>query len=82
MIKDSFEIIPEEKIIKYISKSSDKIYSIKEFYSFIMDEFDEPEYMRYDIPIEAISKDKYRLINGWNIDKKAEKHLKGSLLAR
>jgi hypothetical protein len=36
--------------------------------------------MRYDIPIEAIGKDEFKLINGWTIDEKALKFLKGGVL--
>jgi hypothetical protein len=80
MIKNDFEINPEKKIIKYISKGSKKTYSVKELYSYIMDVFDEPEYMRFDLPIEALSKTKFKLINGWSIDKEAKKQLKGNLV--
>lgn len=80
MIKDDFKINPEEKIIEFNSKGPGKTYSVKEFYSYIMDVFDEPEYMRFDIPIEAESKNRFILINDWRIDKKAKKLLKGTLI--
>jgi len=44
---------------------------VKTLYSEIMDIFDEPEYMRYDIPIESLSDSKFKLINGWSLDKKS-----------
>jgi hypothetical protein len=79
MIKVDFILNPGKKIISHNPKGSGKIYSVKEFYSYLMDTFDDPEYMRYEVPIEATGKDKFKLINGWTIDKEAKKHLKGNL---
>ena len=79
MIGNDFRIDFEKKKISYNSKGSKRKYSVVEFYSFLQDLFDEPENMKYDIPIEATGKGKFRLINGWTIDEKARKHLKGSL---
>lgn len=70
----------EKKKIIY-KGSGKKIYSVIELYSFLQDTFDEPENMKYKIPIEAKSKTEFSLINGWTIDEKALKHLKeGSLV--
>ena len=76
MIKDDF-IIDFEKIkIRYNPKGSNKTYQIKEFYSYIQNVFDEPENMKYDIPIVAKSNTRFSLVNGWSIDNNAKKHLK------
>lgn len=80
MIKDDFEINPEKKVIRFNSKGSGKTYSVRELYSYLMDAFDEPENMKYDIPIVAKSKDEFELINGWTIDKNSLKYLKGGSL--
>lgn len=53
---------------------------VKELYSNLMDIFDEPEYMRHDLPIEAFSKYEFKLINGWKIDQSSTKFIKGSLV--
>lgn len=79
MIGKTFKIDLKNKKILLKSKKVNKIYSINELYSYLMDLFDEPEYMRYDIPIEATRNGKFKLINGWRIDKKAKKYLEGDL---
>lgn len=80
MISNDFKIDFENKIISYNPSGSGKIYTINELYSFLQDTFDEPQNMRYDIPIKAKSKTKYLLINGWTIDEEGMKHLKGGTL--
>ena len=77
MIEKDFEIDFKNKKISF--KGKDKEYTAPDLYSFLMDTFDESENMKYDIPIEVAGKDKFRLINGWTIDEKARKHLKGNL---
>ena len=72
MHKD-FKIDFERKKISYIGK---KLYSAKELYSFLMDLFDEPEMMKYDIPMVARSRNEFELINGWTIDEKSLKYIK------
>ena len=86
MIAKDFKIDFEKKKISYVGKNK-KIYSAREFYSFLQDTFDEPENMKYDIPIEAKSQPKagpplaekidFELINGWTIDKESLKYIKG-----
>lgn len=81
MINEDFKIDFENKRIYYRPKGSGKVYFVSELYSFLQELFDEPENMKYNIPIEAKSKTEYFLINGWSIDKEARKHLKeGSLV--
>ena len=36
--------------------------------------------MKYEVPIEAVGKGKFRLVNGWMIEDKALRHLKGGNL--
>lgn len=80
MIADDFKIDFENKRIFYNPKGSGKVYTVNELYSYLQDTFDEPVNMRYDIPIQAKSKTKYLLINGWTIDEEGIKHLKGGIL--
>jgi hypothetical protein len=78
MIKKDFTIDFEKKKIAFVSKRK-KIYSVNELYSFLMDLFDQPEMMKYDIPIMAKSGGEFELINGWAIDKESFKYLKGKI---
>lgn len=80
MIKNDFKIDFETKRISYNPKGSGAIYTVSELYSFLQDLFDEPENMKYNVPIEAKSKTEYFLINGWTIDEEGRKHLKGGKL--
>ena len=80
MIEKDFEIDFKNKKISF--KGKDKEYTAPDLYSFLMDTFDESENMKYDIPIEAKSKTEYLLVNGWTIDEKARKRLKGNLGSR
>lgn len=80
MIADDFKIDFENKKIYYNPQGSGKAYSVNELYSFLQDTFDEPENMKYEIPIEVVAKGKFRLINDWSIDEEGKKHLKGETL--
>ena len=82
MIEKDFKIDFKNKKISLKPKGSGEDYSVRDLYSFLMDLLDEPENMRYDIPIEAKSKTEFVLINGWTIDEKALKYLKGGTLTR
>lgn len=79
MIKDDFKIDFKKKKITY-SGSGKKIYSTRELYSYLQDVFDEPQNMRYEIPIVAKSKNKFELVNGWKMDKESLKNIKGKLV--
>lgn len=78
MIQNDFKIDFENKKINYVGKSG-KVYSARDFYSFLEDVFDEVENMKYDIPIEAKAKDRFKLINDWKIDKKSLKYINGKI---
>jgi len=80
MIAEDFKIDFENKKINYAQKGSVGEYTILEFYSYLQDIFNEAGNMKYDIPIEAESKTKYFLVNGWTIDEKVRKHLRGGTL--
>ena len=80
MITEDFEIDFENKKIIYVPKGSGRELSVRELYSYLQDVFDEAGNMKYNIPIEAKSKTEYLLVNGWTIDEKARKHLRGGTL--
>ena len=90
MIADDFkmnkffpwEIDFENKKISYNSKGSKAIYTVNELYSYLQNLFARPQNMKYQIPIMAISKTEYCLINGWTIDEKARKYLKEGTLKK
>jgi len=80
MIEKDFKIDFKNKKISLRPKGNEEDYQVKELYSYLQDIFDEPGNMKYDIPIEAKSKNEFVLVNGWTIDEKALKHLKGGTL--
>ena len=61
-------------------KRSGVKHTVNELYSYLQNIFDEPENMKYEIPMEAKSKTEYLFINGWSIDKDALKYLKDGTL--
>lgn len=73
-----FSVDFNNKKISFVSSS--ETFSAKELYSFLQDTFDEPENMKYDIPIIAKSKTEFALINGWSIDPESLKHLNGGVI--
>lgn len=84
MIAKDFKIDFEKKIISHNPKGSQAKHTVNELYSYLQNIFDEPKYMKYEIPIEAKpgsdrhpakSKTKYFLINGWSIDDEAMGYL-------
>jgi len=80
MIADDFKIDFENKRIFYNPSGSGLKYKTVELYSYLQDVFDNPENMKYDIPIQAESKIKFFLINGWTIDDESIKHLKEGVI--
>lgn len=79
--KNIFLIDFKKKQIKLNFKYRGDKYSVQEFYSDIQDVFDDPENMKYDIPIIAKSSTKFNLINGWKISNKLLKHLTGGTIS-
>ena len=75
MISDDFKIDFENKKIFYNTPGSGSKYKAVELYSYLQDVFDDAENMKYDIPIQAESKTKFFLINGWTIDDEGMKNL-------
>lgn len=73
-IEDDWFIDIQNKLI--IHKSGTSIYSVHELYSWLMDVFDNSEYMRYSIPLQARSSTFFVLVNGWDIPLSSRKYLK------
>lgn len=82
MISKDFIIDTKLKKIIHNPKGSKKIYPVLDLYTYLQDEFDELSYMKFDIPIVAISKSTYHLTNGWKIDKKSLKYLNDGTLTQ
>ncbi len=80
MIEKDFKVDFKSKKIGYNSKGSGETYTVNKLYSLIMGLLDEPENMKYDIPVESVAKGEFRLAEGWTINEKAKKHLKGGTL--
>lgn len=81
MIKNDFIIDFINKQISHNPKGTGTIYTVRELYSAIQDLLDDPVNMQYDTPIVAKSPTKFKLINGWVIEKEAKKHLKEGKLS-
>ena len=80
MITKDFKIDFGNKKIYHNPKGSGEKHTINELYSYLQNIFDEPENMKYDIPIEAMSKTEYFLVNGWTIDEESMENLTGGTL--
>lgn len=80
MIADDFKIDFINKKISCNPKGSGEVYTVNALYSYLQPLFARRENMRYEVPIMAMSKTKYLLINGWTIDEKARKNLKEGTL--
>lgn len=77
-IGDDFTINTALKTIKHTSGTT--VYSINQFYTYLLDYFDEVSTIRYDIPIEARTPTEYLLLNGWFIDDPSFQFLSGGAL--
>lgn len=75
MINTDFKIDFENKKISYVGQGK-KTYSALELYSHLQDLLDDPANMKYEIPIVAKSKTRFKLINGWTIDKESLEYIK------
>jgi len=80
MITQDFTIDFIHKKILYNPKGSGDSYTVNELYSYLQTLFARRQNMRYQIPIMAMTKTDYFLINGWTVDEKARKFLKEGTL--
>lgn len=65
--------IAEDWTIDFINKtirhtSGTTVYSGVEFYSYLMDVFDEPGNLTYEIPLQSNSPTSFTMLNGWSLD--------------
>jgi hypothetical protein len=67
------------RIIKYVGKG--EVYTVNQLYSWLMDVFDNPEYMDDPVPMSARTPTDYQLINQWFIPYESFKYLKGGAIA-
>jgi hypothetical protein len=80
MIKNDFIIDFKNKKILYNVKGSRKVYTVNELYSWLQHIFANRDNMSYPIPMLAMTKTEYFLVNGWTIDEKVRKYLKEGIL--
>jgi len=65
---------------KRIYSSGPSTFTVNELYSWLMDQFDNQEYMDDPIPMTAQTPTEYTLVNGWFIDEESLKFLKGGAI--
>lgn len=65
-IQNDFTIYPESKVIRHTSGTT--VYSAVAFYSWLMDTFDEPGYLTYEVPIRFNTPTSFTMINSWYLD--------------
>jgi hypothetical protein len=78
-IDTDWSIDTVNRIIKYVGKGD--VYTVNQLYSWLMDVFDNPEYMDDPIPMSARTPTDYQLINQWFIPYESFKYLKGGAIA-
>jgi len=66
-IETDFTVYPYSKCIRHTS-ATDTVHTVQEFYSWLMDLFDEPGYMSYEKPIQYKTPVSYTMTNGWFLD--------------
>lgn len=68
-ITTDFRVYPFSKTIRHNSAAGETtVHTVQEFYSFLMDLFDEPWYMSYEKPMTYNTPTSYTMLNGWFID--------------
>jgi hypothetical protein len=65
-IQDEFTIYPYTKTVRHTSGTT--VWTMIQFYSWMMDTFDEPGYMTYARPLKYNTPTSYTMLNGWFID--------------
>lgn len=81
MISQDFHLDFHRQTITHRGQAK-TIYSVLELYSYLQDIFDEPENMKYAIPIVAESPEEFTLVNGWTMDPTSRQFLSGHLHER
>ncbi|HLE49989.1 MAG TPA: hypothetical protein VI791_02520 [Patescibacteria group bacterium] len=65
-IQNDFTIYPKTKVIRHVSGTS--TYTAVQFYSYLMNTFDEPGFLTYQTPIRFNTPTSFTMINGWFLD--------------
>ncbi|HLE48875.1 MAG TPA: hypothetical protein VI819_02470 [Patescibacteria group bacterium] len=65
-IQNDFTIYPATKTIRHTSGTA--VYDTVDFYTWLMDTFDEPGYLTYETPIRYNTPTSFTMINGWFLD--------------
>lgn len=79
-IGDDFTIDYVNQIISYNDPGSGDIYTVRELYSYLQDTFDELDQLDDTIPMSAQTPTNYTLINGWFMDDRSYRFLKGGAI--
>ena len=77
-VGDEWNIDPLNKRI--YTDSGPSTFTVNDLYSWLMDEFDNQQYMDDPIPMTAQTPTEYTLVNGWFIDENSLKYLKGGAI--
>ena len=78
-IADDWSVDTVNRIIKYVGSGAR--YSVNELYSYLMDLFDNPEYMDDPVPMDARTPTDYLLTNQWFIKMDSFKYLYGGAIS-
>ncbi|MEW6487651.1 MAG: hypothetical protein AB1578_07025 [Thermodesulfobacteriota bacterium] len=79
MIQDDWTIDYDLKTLTHTSGAT--IYTVRELYSWLMDEFDELGQLDDQVPMSAQTPTEFSLINGWEIPAGSYEYLKGGAVA-
>lgn len=77
-IGDDWAIDTVNKRIYHVTGTT--VYTVNELYSWLMDTFDELEYMDDPVPMSAQTPTEYTMINEWFIDDESVKYLRGGAI--
>jgi len=79
-IADDFSIDYVNQIVYYETPGSGDLYTVRELYSYLQDTFDELDQLDDTIPMSAQTPTNYTLINGWFMDDRSYRFLKGGAI--
>ena len=65
-IQNDFTIYPKSKVIRHTSGTT--VWTAIQFYSYLMNTFDEPGYLTYQTPIRFNTPTSFTMLNGWFLD--------------
>ena len=65
-IENDFTVYPYSKVIRHVSGTT--VYNVADFYTYLMDLFDEPAYGSYEKPCKYNTPTSYTMLNEWWID--------------